>query len=95
MKTKLFLFFVFLFIPAAGFAEEISVTVKGMVCSFCAQGVKRSFGKLSTVQKVEVDLDKKLVKLRSKESSDVKDEEITKIINDAGYDVVKIEREMK
>ena len=79
-------------IPISAFAEEITVTVKGMVCSFCAQGIKKTFGKIDNVKSVNVDLDKKVVKLDVKDGSATNDKEIEKTINDAGYDVVKIER---
>ena len=72
--------------------EKITVTVKGMVCSFCAQGIKKTFGKIREVRAVEVDLDKKFVKLELKDGAALSDEVIRKNITDAGYDVEKIER---
>ncbi|MBD2231477.1 heavy-metal-associated domain-containing protein [Phormidium tenue] len=73
-------------------AEEVTVTVKGMVCSFCAQGIKKTFGKLESVENVEVDLDKKFVKLDLKDGATLSDETIKEAINDAGYEVEKMER---
>jgi copper chaperone CopZ len=87
------LFLVLTAVPLTAAAEEITATVKGMVCSFCAQGIKKTFGKNEHVEKVEVDLDNKLVKLKVKEGHVLTDEVITKAIADAGYDVLKIERE--
>lgn len=81
-----------IFLPNFALAEEITVTVKGMVCSFCAQGIKKTFGKKESVKDINVDLDKKIVKLNVKDGSKMKDEEITQTINDAGYDVVNIVR---
>ena len=78
--------------PFVARAETVHVTVKGMVCSFCAQGIKKTFGKMEPVAKVDVDLDKKLVSIEIKDGATLPDEQITKSINDAGYDVVKIER---
>ena len=74
------------------FADNISVTVKGMVCSFCAQGLKKTFGKKEEVKRIEVDLDNKLVKVETKDGASLSDEEITSTIHDAGFDVVQIER---
>ena len=47
---------------------------------------------MEPVAKVDVDLDKKLVSIEIKDGATLPDEQITKSINDAGYDVVKIER---
>src|SRR5262245_17430517 len=79
-------------IPASAIAEEITVTVKGMVCSFCAQGIKKTFSKNEDIKDVKVDLDKKLVTIQTKDGASVGDDQITKTINDAGYDVLSIQR---
>lgn len=69
--------------------------VKGMVCSFCAQGVEKAFRKRPEVESVRVDLDKKTVYLKFKEGKTLSDEEIKKLIGDAGYDVQEIGRKEK
>lgn len=74
-------------------AEEVVATVKGLVCSFCAQGIKKTFAKHPDVLDTKVDLDSKLVTLTLKDGNTVPDEEIEKLITDAGYAVLKIERE--
>lgn len=78
--------------PAAGIAENIKVTVKGMVCSFCAQGIKKTFLKNDKVKNINVDLDSKLVAIETKDGAALGDEEITSTIKDAGYEVLSIER---
>jgi copper chaperone CopZ len=78
--------------PIALHAEEITITVKGMVCSFCAQGLKKTFSRNGSVSTVEVDLDKKIVSVTTKDGAILSDEELTKIVNDAGYDIAKIAR---
>lgn len=78
-------------LPAAASAEEIAITVKGMVCSFCAQGIEKSFRSNPDVERVEVKLDEKIVRVYTAERT-LADAEVTRIINDAGYDVVKIDR---
>ena len=95
MKVKLLKLALFGFLcaaPAAVYAEAVTITVKGMVCSFCAQGIKKTFGKIADVKQVDVDLEKKLVTLDLKEGSTLSDEQIENTIEDAGYDVLKIER---
>lgn len=70
------------------FAGEITVNVKGMVCSLCAQGITKKF-KSAGMEEVKVNLDEKVVTLNGK---DMSDEEITKLITEAGYHVAKISR---
>lgn len=82
-----------LLLPALTMAETVTVTVKGMVCSFCAQGIKKTFRKQDVIQDVSVDLDKKLVVLKTKAGRKIEDLEIRSLINDAGYDVESIERD--
>lgn len=93
MKTKTILLTSLLFLtPQISFAENITVTVKGMVCSFCAQGLKKTFGKKDEVKGIEVDLDKKIVKVETKEGKSLTDEDLTAMIHDAGFDVSEIKR---
>ena len=93
MKSSAFIVSILcLFWSTITFAEEITIVVKGMVCSFCAQGIKKTFGKNPSIKKVQVDLDSKLVKLETVTDGVPGDEEIRSLIKDAGYDVLSIER---
>jgi copper chaperone CopZ len=74
------------------YAERITVSVKGMVCSFCAQGIKKTFMRKDGVEKVDVDLDKKLVTIETKVGANLTDAALTESIVDSGYEVTKIER---
>ncbi len=73
-------------------AERISISVKGMVCSFCAQGIKKTFGRKESVQDVAVDLDTKIVTITTKDGASLPDSEIRESIVDAGYEILSIER---
>jgi copper chaperone CopZ len=73
-------------------AERILISVNGMVCSFCAQGIKKTFGRKDAVEDVAVDLDKKVVTIATKDSASLTDAEIKESIVDAGYEVLTIER---
>lgn len=70
------------------FAAETTVHVKGMVCSMCAQGIEKKF-RAAGLENVHVNLDEKVVHLSGK---DLSDDEIKKIITEAGYNVADIER---
>jgi len=72
-------------------AEQVKVDVNGMVCSLCAQGIKKKFTALG-VEKVEVDLDKKVVLLENKDKIALSNEKITELIKESGYATAAIER---
>lgn len=71
-------------------AEKIEITVKGMVCSFCSQGITKKFNE-EKVKSVNVDLGKHLVTLELNEGQKLSNEKITQILTDSGYGVEKIE----
>ncbi len=73
-------------------AERISISVKGMVCSFCAQGIKKTFERKDGVQDVAVNLDTKVVTITTKDGTALPEAAIREAIVDAGYEVLTIER---
>lgn len=73
--------------------KHILIAINGLVCDFCAQSMKKVFGKKAEVAEVDVNLTTKLVRLDMKDGMDLKDEDIRKGIIDAGYDVVSIKRD--
>ena len=77
--------------PAAAMAETVNITVNGLVCSFCATAIEKTFGKKG-VDNIDVNLSEKYVRFDLPETVNLTDEEITQAINDAGYDVVEIDR---
>lgn len=72
-------------------ASSMKVTVNGMVCAFCAQGIEKRLSKMSETKAVFVDLKKKIVVVESKEGLALNEEAIKAEIKDAGYDVLKTE----
>ncbi|HTL11715.1 MAG TPA: heavy-metal-associated domain-containing protein [Bdellovibrionota bacterium] len=74
------------------FGREISISVRGMVCSFCAQGIEKKFSAEPAVQKVTVRLSEKTVSLTLKEGQDVSDDRIRSVLTESGYNVRSIER---
>lgn len=79
-------------LPSLGYAEEIIITVKGMVCSFCAQGIKKTFMSKEGVEKVEVNLDTKVVTITTAKGHSLQDADVKDSITDAGYELVSLER---
>jgi mercuric ion binding protein len=80
------------FLSLSAFAGEINVKVQGMVCSMCAQGIKKNFSKVNGVKDIKVDLDKKFVQILTNDGQDVGNDKINEVIKEAGYNVSSIER---
>ncbi len=83
-----------IFVCFSGFANAkvVQVSVKGMVCAFCAQGITKKFKVESAVAKVDVSLEKKIVIIDLKDGQTLADDKITSILTDSGYSIEKIER---
>jgi mercuric ion binding protein len=93
MKFKnLIMVSVFLITPLFALAEDITVQAKGMVCSFCAQGIEKKFKAMPEVSDVKVSLETKKIALDLKEGQALSDDLIRKTITESGYEVVTIER---
>ena len=88
MKKTIFLTAIILF-SVHSYALTQKIEVLGMVCAFCAQGIEKSFRGADNVDDVFVSLENYFVAIESKDGLDNKF--IMKVINDAGYDVRKIE----
>ena len=67
------------------------VSVKGMVCDFCARGIQKTFNKRDEIKKVDVDLDKGKVLLAFTNAATVDFEEIKKTIQSNGQTAVDME----
>lgn len=70
---------------------SMKITVNGMVCSFCAQGIEKSIMKMDDTKAIFVDLKNKVVVIEAKEGKSLNEKLISQEIKDSGYDVVKIE----
>ncbi len=80
--------------PAAGSEPEgsIRVTVNGIVCAFCVQGIERHFRQRQEVKSIFISLTHSVLLLELKPDRPMTDELIAATTERAGYDVVKIER---
>jgi copper chaperone CopZ len=82
-----------LVITSTAFADLVKVSVNGMVCGFCAQGITKKLENTVLLEKINVDLEKKIVSFSTLPGKQFDDSSVTKLITEAGYTVVKIERE--
>ena len=74
------------------YAATIEMKVYGLVCGFCAQGIEKTLRKNPATADVVVSLENKLVAIGTKEGTDISDQDLTKALTDAGYDVKQITR---
>ena len=73
-------------------SKPITVKVNGLVCSFCAQGLKKRFMVLPMIKIVQVSLGKKTVVIELKPDATLSDKMITDAVREAGYNTVRIDR---
>lgn len=92
MKITFLLFSLLITSPALAGASIITATVNGMVCGFCAQGITKKFNAEPSVDKVDVSLEKKTVKISLKEGKTLDDKTIERLLKESGYNLEKIER---
>jgi copper chaperone CopZ len=72
-------------------ASTTKITVNGMVCAFCAQGIEKGLLALPATQSVYVDLKKHIVVVEAKKGMSLDEQTLRTEITDAGYDVVAVE----
>lgn len=72
-------------------AKEVKLSVKGMKCSFCAQGIEKGLKDESGVKDVKVDLENNLVTVSLADDAKISKDRFQKIIKDAGYELHHME----
>ncbi len=73
-------------------ARTLQIEVNGLVCAFCAKGITKAVGKLKATEEVLVSLEHRLVAVALRDGQDIDDVTITRLLTDAGYTVVAIQR---
>ncbi len=88
---KIILLLALLFPSYSNAAEkQIAVSVNGMVCGFCAQGITKKFRNEPAVEKVDVSLENKLVTISLKDGQTLADTRVESLLKESGYNVEKI-----
>jgi copper chaperone CopZ len=97
--NKIFLILLFLcLIFASGLSatetetREVKVSVSGMSCMSCVKVIKQQFSSHEAVEKAEVSLSEKLLRVKLKSDKELPDEEIEAMLTEGGYKAVKIDR---
>ena len=68
---------------------KTKILIEGMSCAHCVNHVTEALKELAGVNSAEVNLDTKTAIIET--TSEVKDEDIKFAVDDAGYEVIKIE----
>jgi copper chaperone CopZ len=79
-------------VAASSTAATIEMTVNGLVCAFCAQGIEKKLKKFPATAEVLVSLEHRLVAVSLKDGQDIPDADLRKALTDAGYTVKDISR---
>lgn len=91
-RFQLLLAVTLLAIAASSAAATIEMTVNGLVCAFCAQGIEKKLKKFPATAEVLVSLEHRLVAVSLKDGQDIPDADLRKALTDAGYTVKDISR---
>ena len=67
------------------------ISINGMVCSFCAQGLETRLKAVPGTESVQIDLSKGMVMITARPGATLDAATLKKAIRDAGYDVRRIE----
>ena len=84
---------VMLLMPTLAQAETVKLSVGGLVCAYCVQGIEKKFRELDAVEDIAFDLDNAQVTLTTKGQGDVSDQAIKDVISYGGYTLNSIVRE--
>ncbi|MCF6337478.1 MAG: heavy-metal-associated domain-containing protein [Gammaproteobacteria bacterium] len=86
-KTLLFFTAITLLWSSSGFSAgtQYNMRVDGLACPFCAYGIEKKFTKTEGVDSVDIDLQKGLVIVKTREGKTFKEEKLKEIINDSGF----------
>jgi copper chaperone CopZ len=92
MKLRRLAILLSLCLPLTAQATTIEMTVNGLVCAFCAQGIEKKLRKFPATSDVVVNLEHRLVAVGLKDGEDIPDEALRKALTDSGYTIKTIER---
>lgn len=91
-RIQLPLAMILIAVAANSSAATIEMTVNGLVCAFCAQGIEKKLKKFPATVEVLVSLEHRLVAVSLRDGQDIPDADLRKALTDAGYTVKEISR---
>ena len=91
-RFQILLAMTLLTVAVSSTAATIEMTVNGLVCAFCAQGIEKKLKKFPATAEVIVNLEHRLVAVALRDGQDIPDADLRKALTDAGYTVKSISR---
>jgi len=64
---------------------QYNIRVDGLACPFCAYGIEKKFIKTEGADSVDIDFQKGLVIVKTREGKTFNEEKLKEIINDSGF----------
>jgi copper chaperone CopZ len=68
------------------------MSVDGMVCAFCMQGIEKKLRGHAATQDVYIDLERQLVAVALKDRGSISDAELERLLTEAGYALREVRR---
>lgn len=68
---------------AAG--TQYVMRVDGLACPYCAYGIEKKLKQIEGVEKIDVDLDKGLVTVNTREGAELTEPQMIQLFKDAGF----------
>src|SRR5579884_3383131 len=75
-----------------GGPQRVTVTVTGLSCPFCAYGLEKRLRRLEGLDSLHIEFQSGQVVLYLRDGSKVGDQELRRVVQDAGFEARKIER---
>lgn len=72
--------------------QLVSMQVDGMSCPFCAYGLEKKMLQLDGVENLKIDIEKGMVTFQVQEGKTVTDDQLRKVVKDAGFTPKEIKR---
>ena len=72
-------------------APTAKISVNGMVCSFCAQGIEKRLTAMPETGPLYINLSRKVVAVQPKAGKTLDVDKLKREIQEAGYDVTSVE----
>jgi copper chaperone CopZ len=90
MRKFLFAVAILLSIGASAQIKSATLTASGLTCSMCSKAIYKALGKVSFIQKVDVDIEKSTYLITFKPGEDVSPAALKKAVEGAGFSVAQL-----
>jgi copper chaperone CopZ len=91
MKKLFLIFLTMVALSAQAQISKATLQASGLTCSMCSKAVKSALEKVSSVEKVMVDIKSQQYKISFKADQKVELDDVKKAVEDAGFSVAKLQ----